>query len=119
MHCDRPRPGLPGQGVPEVGNQRADVNPSPPWPSGDGGAESNFLSVILVSPLTSGKDHAKASGLKPVSFLAGNAFNNIDKCRRIICPVLVVHGTRDRVIPISMGEEIFKSLKTRKKFIRI
>jgi len=22
------------------------VNPSPPWPSGDGGAESNFLSAI-------------------------------------------------------------------------
>ena len=75
--------------------------------------------LVLVSPLTSGKDHAKASGLKPVSFLAGNAFNNIDKCRRIICPVLVVHGTRDRVLPISMGEAIFKELKTRKKFIRI
>jgi fermentation-respiration switch protein FrsA (DUF1100 family) len=75
--------------------------------------------LVLVSPLTSGKDHAKASGLRPVSFLAGNAFNNIGKCRKIICPVLVVHGTRDRVIPFFMGEEIFKKLKTRKKFIKI
>ena len=75
--------------------------------------------LILVSPLSSGKDHARASGLRPVSFLAGNAFNNIDKCRGITCPVLVVHGTRDRVLPISMGEAIFKELKTRKKFIRI
>jgi len=25
------------------------VNPSPPWPSEDGGAESNFLSVTLIN----------------------------------------------------------------------
>ena len=75
--------------------------------------------LVLVSPLSSGKDQARASGLRPVSFLAGDAFNNIGKCKRIICPVLVVHGTRDRVLPFSMGEAIFKELKTRKEFIRI
>ena len=75
--------------------------------------------LILVSPLTSGKDQAKASGLGLISSLAGNSFDNINKIKNIEAPVLVIHGTKDRVIPYSMGKEIFAAAKSRKKFIKI
>ncbi len=79
----------------------------------------NIGGLILVSPLTSGKAHAKVSGLSFVSFLAGDAFNNIDKIINVKCPVLVIHGTQDDLIPFAMGEELFNRVKTKKKFIKI
>lgn len=79
----------------------------------------NIAGLILVTPLTSGKDHAKASGLGLVSFLAGNSFNNIEKIPEIICPALIIHGNKDRVIPFEMGVKIYEDIKTEKKFVKI
>jgi abhydrolase domain-containing protein 17 len=82
-------------------------------------SQKNLAGLILVSPLTSGKEQAKASGLTSISFLAGRSFSNIDKIKNIICPVLVIHGTHDRVIPYMMGIKIYESLQTQKKIIAI
>lgn len=79
----------------------------------------NIAGLILVSPLTSGRAQAKVSGLGLVAFLAGNAFNNIDKMDKIICPVLVIHGTEDKTIPFEMGMEIYNRIQTEKRFIKI
>ncbi|MHC4105560.1 MAG: alpha/beta hydrolase [Planctomycetota bacterium] len=35
-------------------------------------------------------------------------FRNIDKIKRVGCPVLVIHGKDDRVIPFWHGEKLFK-----------
>lgn len=75
--------------------------------------------LVLVSPLTSGKAQAKASGLGLFSSLAGNSFDNIAKIKNILAPVLVIHGTKDRIVPHSMGKEIFDAVKSRKKLIKI
>ena len=75
--------------------------------------------LILVTPLTSGKAHAKASGLWLFSSLAGDSFNNLSKIKHIKAPLLVIHGTNDHVIPFSMGKEIFNNAKTKKRFIKI
>ncbi len=75
--------------------------------------------LILVTPLTSGKDSAKAAGLGFVSFLAGDAFNNMGKITNISCPVLVIHGTQDSVIPFEMGERIYNHVRTDKQFVKI
>ena len=79
----------------------------------------NIGSLILVTPLTSGKAHTKAIGLGIFSSLAGNSFNNLAKIKNIKIPLLVIHGTNDRVIPFSMGKEIYNHAKTQKKFIKI
>ena len=68
----------------------------------------NINGLILVAPLTSGRDHANATGLGAVSFLAGNAFDNKSKIKNILCPVLIIHGTRDQVIPFDMGKKIYE-----------
>jgi pimeloyl-ACP methyl ester carboxylesterase len=75
--------------------------------------------LILVSPLTSGKEQAKASGLSWISWIAGDAFNNLAKAPNIVSPVLIIHGTEDRAIPYYMGKEIFNEIKTDKKLISI
>lgn len=34
-------------------------------------------------------------------------FPNIDRIRKIQAPLLVIHGTRDEVVPFSNGEQLF------------
>ncbi len=75
--------------------------------------------LILVTPLTSGNAQAKATGLGAISFLAGDSFNNIGKVEYITSPVLIIHGSKDRVIPHEMGVEIYNKLKTEKKLVTI
>ena len=83
-------------------------------------AQNNkFGGLILISPLTSGMAIAKASGLSSFSSLAGNSFDNITKIKNIKTPVLVIHGTKDRIIPYSMGKEIFDAAESKKEFITI
>ena len=79
----------------------------------------NLGGLILVTPLTSAKEHARATGLGWISSLAGNSFNSIEKIGNVICPTLVVHGNKDNVIPIEMGRKIFEKSITEKRFVEI
>jgi len=81
--------------------------------------KKKLAGLILVTLLTSGKDMAKATGLGIVSFVAGLSFRNIDKIHNISCPVLVIHGTNDQVIPYGMGVEIYNKLQTKKRMVTI
>ena len=81
--------------------------------------KQNMGGLVLVTPLTSGAEQAKASGLGLVSFVAGDSFNNIGKIGFVSCPVLVIHGTRDNIIPISMGKDIYAKTEAHKKFVAI
>jgi len=75
--------------------------------------------LILVTPLSSGKAHAEASGLGVIASIAENSFDNLNKVEHVKAPFLVIHGTGDRIIPFSMGREIFDSASTEKRFIKI
>lgn len=75
--------------------------------------------LILVTPLTSGKAQAKAGGLGVISSVAGNSFDNLSKMKNVNVPLLVIHGTDDRVIPYSMGKEIFDMAASTKQFVEI
>ena len=43
----------------------------------------------------------------PIPILPFDKFRNIDKIKRVNCPVLVMHGKGDRVIPFRHGEKLF------------
>ncbi|VAW85966.1 hypothetical protein MNBD_GAMMA17-1096 [hydrothermal vent metagenome] len=75
--------------------------------------------LILVTPLSNGKEQAEASGLGLVSAFSGNAFDNLTKIDNLDSPLLVIHGTKDRIVPFSMGEAIFNRAKTEKRLIKI
>ncbi len=79
----------------------------------------NLHGLILVTPLSNGKGQAEASGLGLISTFAGDAFDNLTKIDNLNSPLLVIHGTQDRVVPFLMGEAIFSRAKTEKKFIKI
>jgi abhydrolase domain-containing protein 17 len=37
----------------------------------------------------------------------GDLFPNVDRIGNIACPLLIIHGTRDEVVPFSNGEGLF------------
>jgi hypothetical protein len=81
--------------------------------------DQDIAGLILVTPLTSAKEHAKAHGMGLLAFLAGDAFDNFSKITRIRSPLLVIHGTRDEILPFAMGKAIFDRATTRKQFVVI
>ncbi|CAM9558875.1 unnamed protein product [Heterosigma akashiwo] len=45
--------------------------------------------------------------------MPGDMFPNIDKMPDIECPVFIIHGTRDEVVPFWHGQELFLACKTK------
>ncbi|MEP0753040.1 alpha/beta hydrolase [Trichocoleus sp. Lan] len=44
-------------------------------------------------------------------------FRNLDKIKKVRCPVLVMHGRRDEVIPFWHGEQLFAAANEPKRFL--
>jgi len=75
--------------------------------------------VILVTPLSNGKEQATAGGLGMISALAGEAFDNLTKIDNLKSPLLVIHGTEDYVVPFTMGKRLYDRADVKKQFIKI
>lgn len=62
--------------------------------------------LILVSPYTSLVDMGRSlvGPLAPV--LVPDRFDNLSKIAALSCPVVIVHGTRDEVVPFEMGRRL-------------
>jgi fermentation-respiration switch protein FrsA (DUF1100 family) len=45
----------------------------------------------------------------------GDKFNNVNKIERISCPVLVIHGRRDRVVPFHHGQLLYAAASSENK----
>lgn len=75
--------------------------------------------VILVTPLTTAKAVAKASGFGILAALAGDAFNNSAKIGALHAPLLILHGTLDEIIPYQLGRLLFDQAPSPKKFVDI
>lgn len=78
-----------------------------------------FKNVILVTPLTSGKEMATAMGLGFVKFIAGSSFNSIDKINNINSDILIIHGDRDELIPYAMGKKLMDTFQGSKQLITV
>lgn len=75
--------------------------------------------LILVTPMTSGRDLARDHGHGGIAWLAGGAFDSLAKVPRLRAPVLVVHGTNDEIIPYAQGRRLFEAIPTPKRFVTI
>ncbi len=71
--------------------------------------------LLLMSPYTSIKDVAKTL-LGRLSFLLTplvyERFRNIDTIKHSKCPVFILHGLQDTLIPPSHAEELKKNCPT-------
>jgi fermentation-respiration switch protein FrsA (DUF1100 family) len=71
-------------------------------------ATHHVAGLVLESAFTSLPAMAHVHFRIFPSFLAGQGFDNLDAIARVACPVLFIHGDRDRTIPIAMGRALAK-----------
>ncbi|MBI4542754.1 MAG: alpha/beta hydrolase [Gemmatimonadetes bacterium] len=72
--------------------------------------------LILESAFTSLRGLARVHYPLFPSFLAGSGFDNSEEIGRVTCPVLFVHGERDRTVPLAMGRELAGRVGDRGEF---
>ena len=46
-------------------------------------------------------------------------FDSLDMIRNVHVPVLIVHGTKDDVVPFAMGQKLFSAAHEPKRFYRM
>ncbi|MDX1636690.1 MAG: alpha/beta fold hydrolase [Balneolaceae bacterium] len=64
--------------------------------------------VILSAPWSTARDAVIHLGMAPeeIYYLLPDVWNNLENIQNMDLPLLVVHGTEDSVIPISMGKKV-------------
>jgi len=76
--------------------------------------------LILDAPFTSTADVAKLTyWFMPVDLLMRDQYRSIDLIERVAAPLLVLHGERDGLIPIRLGERLYEKAGGPKRFVRL
>jgi uncharacterized protein len=82
-------------------------------------AERQIGGLILDAPFTSAADvGAAAYPFVPVRWFIKDSFHSDERIGRVKAPLLVLHGERDRIIPIRFGERLFASANEPKRLVR-
>jgi uncharacterized protein len=82
-------------------------------------AEHPIAKLILDAPYTSTVELAGALlRVVPVGLLMLDQFHSDQRIKRVGVPLLFMHGTSDRSIPISLGERLFALANEPKRFVR-
>jgi len=75
--------------------------------------------VILEAPFTSTADVAAGIfPLVPVRWLMLDQFRSDQRIGNVRAPLLIMHGVRDQVVPIRLGERLFDLAHEPKRFVR-
>ena len=75
--------------------------------------------VILEAPFTSAAEvGAGHYPFLPVRWLIKDPFYSDRRIADVRAPVLVLHGARDSIVPIALGEKLFALIPGRKQFVR-
>ncbi|MFQ5790604.1 MAG: alpha/beta hydrolase [Acidobacteriota bacterium] len=76
--------------------------------------------LILESPFTSIPDMARSHyPFLPVGRWLRNRYDNVTKIPDVRVPVLILHGTRDRLVPFEQGQQLFQASPEPKHFFAI
>jgi len=82
-------------------------------------AERPVGRIILEAPFASAVEvGAAAYPFVPVRWLMKDQFRSDLRIEKLTAPVLVLHGERDRVVPIASGERLYALVKSSKQFVR-
>ena len=82
--------------------------------------ERSLAGLILDAPYTSTADVARLSyWYVPVGWLMLDQFRSLDIIQKVKAPLLILHGTDDRIIPISLGQQLFDAAPEPKRMVRI
>lgn len=74
--------------------------------------------MVLFSPFTSISDLAATLyPFSPLRILTGKRFDSMDRIKDYHGPLLVIHGERDEIIPVELGEKLFSAANEPKGFL--
>ena len=84
-------------------------------------AGTDYGALILESALSSFTDVAREAGvLASLLALANNErFASVEKIRKIQAPLLMIHGSADTTIPITLGKKLFDAANAPKQWLVI
>lgn len=74
--------------------------------------------VVLDSPFSSAREMARLHYWFFPRFLLRHRLDNVARARELSVPLLVFHGTHDRIVPISMGRAVARAGRAR-EFVEI
>jgi pimeloyl-ACP methyl ester carboxylesterase len=84
------------------------------------GARHAVGAVVLDSPYTSIAEVAASKfWMFPVRRLIRDAYDSLACIAEVKAPLLIVHGTRDPVVPIRFGRKLFERATAQKTFIAV
>lgn len=66
--------------------------------------------LLLAPPTSTVEVGALRYPWLPVRYLMRHQFDNLEPATEVSCPVLVVHGSDDRVVPADMGRRVAEAL---------
>ncbi len=76
--------------------------------------------LVLMSPWTRLIDVASAHAPAfLVRLLVRERYDSLEAAERVACPVLVVHGTEDEIIPVEQGERLAAALGGRARWVSV
>ena len=82
-------------------------------------AEKPVARIVLESPFTSIADVASSIyWFLPVRWLIKDPYRSDLRIAKVTAPVLVLHGERDNVVPIALGERLYGLINAPKRFVR-
>ena len=83
-------------------------------------AERPVARIVLEAPFLSAVDIAAGVyPFLPVRLLMKDQFRSDLRVAKVTAPVLVMHGDRDEVVPISSGQRLYKLITSPKRFVRL
>jgi uncharacterized protein len=81
--------------------------------------EEKVAGLILDAPFTSTADVAGHHYWYLPVWLLRDQYRSVDRIHDLKCPLLVMHGDRDGVIPIALGERLFAAAPEPKRFVSL
>ncbi len=76
--------------------------------------------LILQSAFTSAADVGqKAYPFLPVRLLIKDRFDSLSKIDRVTCPILLIHGKEDSLVPLTMGRALYDRAQGQKEWLEI
>jgi uncharacterized protein len=81
--------------------------------------EKPTAGLILDAPFTSAADVAGHHYWYLPVWLLRDQYRSIDRIHELKVPLLVIHGDRDGVIPIALGERLFAAAPEPKRFVTL
>lgn len=84
-------------------------------------APTDYGALILESAFTSFADMAREAGLltRLLNLFNHERFDSLDKIGRVDAPLLMIHGSLDSTVPLSLGSRLFAAAKPPKQWLTI